>query len=316
MTALERMTIPQLRAALDAAEAEAARRFAAGETTVAELMRREHLGYGPVRELLVRRLGPARYARHCRANCARRPGDPRIWSDAEKQLLRRDYRRRPAAAIAADIGRPVDQVRAAAQRLGLTIPQRIGTPAFEAFLRERSAAGWSDTEIGAAWGGVCRHAVTGLRARLGLASNAYSPHVRAKIRQATREQCRREGVANLAELKAKRFRQAARRCGWPEDLRPRSVQILNALWDRGPMTRRQIADAIGMRWKGSRASLSSNDPEGSYLAHLQARGLVVRLGRFAQSRSAAGRGSRCYVYSLPPWIERSVPDARTTAASS
>jgi hypothetical protein len=77
--------------------------------------------------------------------------------------------------------------------------------------------------------------------------------------------------------------------------------MLNAMWDNGPMTRRELADAIGMPWKGSRKSLVSNDPEGSYLAHLIARGLVVSLGRIKKGK---GRGHSCQVYSLPLWIER------------
>jgi hypothetical protein len=59
------------------------------------------------------------------------------------------------------------------------------------------------------------------------------------------------------------------------------VQILDALAERGPMTKAQIAEAIGMPWRGrpSRRILKSRDQEGSYLAHLVKRGLVIQLGR-------------------------------------
>ncbi len=178
--------------------------------------------------------------------------------------------------------------------------QRIKAPGFVAFFRARHAAGWSDSEIAAAFG-ADRHAVSGLRRRLGLPSNARSGRVRKKIADAMRQQCRREGVKNLAALRVKVFSQRARAAGWPEDLRPRAVQMLNLLWERGPQTRRQIAEAISMPWRGSRKSLVSNDPEGSYLAHLMRRGLVVSLGRVVKG---AGRGRSVHLYSLPLSIER------------
>ena len=116
------------------------------------------------------------------------------------------------------------------------------------------------------------------------------------------------GLPNLAALRAAVFRDRARASGWPEDLRPRAVQILNALWDRGPMTRTEIALAIGLRinYGGPheiRKILKSNDAEGSYLAHLLARGLLVDLGRVG-TVVGQGRGRSVHVYSLPLTIER------------
>jgi hypothetical protein len=67
------------------------------------------------------------------------------------------------------------------------------------------------------------------------------------------------------------------------------------------MTRPQIAEAVGMPWKGSRASLRSNDPEGSYLAHLIARGLVVDLGRLVKE---GGQGRNRHLYSLAIDVEK------------
>ena len=112
-----------------------------------------------------------------------------------------------------------------------------------------------------------------------------------------------------SELGCDRHRvgQLRRGLGLPSDLRPRAVAILNALYDRGPMTRRELADVIGMPWKGSRKSLASNDPEGSYLAHLAARGLVraVKRGNRVTGR---GRGHSTNVYMIPLTIKRGDPN--------
>jgi DNA-binding IclR family transcriptional regulator len=95
------------------------------------------------------------------------------------------------------------------------------------------------------------------------------------------------------------YKAFAKESGWPDDLRPRAVQILNLLASHGmPLTRKQIAEKIGMPWKGSRKSLHSNDKEGSYLANLQARGLVIKLGKIANTN--CGRGSGVSLYTLGP----------------
>ena len=306
----EGMTLPELRRRLDEAEADLARRFLAG-ASLADLRTAERISYATMRGILERRIGRERYRAACLRNMREATFEgalkrgARPWTRAEETLLRRAYRRRTGRSIAAELGRPVHAVRQKASALGLAVPQRFRQPGFIAFLRARNAAGWSDTEIAAGWG-CDRHAVTRARRRLGLPSNAHSERVRAKIRQAAAAQCRREGVANLGALRREIYRRRARAAGWPEDLRWRSVQMLNALWDHGPMTRRQFAEAIGMPWKGSRASLSSNDPEGSYLAHLMARGLVVTLGPIFPSRSAHGTPTRVHVYSLPLGIQRSI----------
>jgi len=150
---------------------------------------------------------------------------------------------------------------------------------------------------------VERHTVGNWRKRLGLPANTLSVHRRELIREKSAEQLRAAGLTTLAELRAPTFRQRALASGGPADLRPRAVQMLNALWDRGPMTRRELADVLGMPWKGSRKSLVSNDPEGSYLAHLTRRGLVVNLGRVVRG---TGSGHSACLYALAFDIERGV----------
>jgi len=223
-----------------------------------------------------------------------------VWTDEETAFLRPHYHKTPARLIAAHLGLTERKVYAKAWRIGLCISQRIKAPGFVEYFKRKHAEGWTDSEIARAKR-VDRHGVTSLRKRLNLPSNAFSQRRRDQVRQKTKEQLAKAGVSSLGKLRTQVYRQRAREAGWPEDLRFRAVQILNLLWDQGPQTRKQIAAAIGMPWKGSRKSLVSDDPEGSYLAHLMARGLVVSLGRIAKGK---GQGHSCCVYSLPLTIER------------
>lgn len=235
--------------------------------------------------------------------------EPRFRPEDEDQILLDLYGDIPARSLAKHMRRSVGFVYRRAAALGLSESRPNHGPEFDGFIRAKHELGWSDSEIADAWSDrigrpVDRHTVSEHRRKFGLPSNALSEHRRQLVRQKTEEQLREAGVETLAELRAKVFRERARAAGWPEDLRPRAVQILNALWDKGPRTRRQLADDLGMPWKGSRKSLVSNDPEGSYLAHLVNRGLVVRLKR-AKPVTGQGRGKSVDVYSLPLNIVRS-----------
>ena len=121
---------------------------------------------------------------------------------------------------------------------------------------------------------------------------------RLKTAEATRRQYEGMGIPSLSQLRLDCWARRARELGWPDDLGPRHLQILHHLYHTGPMTRREIAAAIGTPWKGSRKSLVSNDPEGLYLAHLMNRGLVVSLGRLRKF-PGKGKGSSLQVYSIP-----------------
>lgn len=184
----------------------------------------------------------------------------------------------------------------------------------ESFIRLKHAEGWSDAEIARVT--MCdRHRIGELRRGLRLPSNKDNERHRNRVRRKTERQLEREGVPTLAALRSKVFHERARAAGWPDDLRPRAVQILNVLWEKGPRTRRQLCDDIGMPWKGSRKSLVSNDPEGSYLAHLVARGLVVILPR-AHRVTGKGRGRSQNLYSLPLFIQRGPIDEESHAKTA
>jgi len=164
--------------------------------------------------------------------------------------------------------------------------------------RDWHALGWTDGDIAQATG-LCRRHISFLRKSIGLASNAMSDKRREAVRQKTAEQLASCGCRSIGELRAKRFQAFAVSLGWPADLRVRGVQIVELLLREPALNRRQISDMIGMPWKGSRKSLVSNDPEGSYLANLMTRGLVIRSPRVYVSketgkRKGVGKGVRYY----------------------
>lgn len=229
---------------------------------------------------------------------------PRTWNAAEDRLIRELYGKIITRDLARKIGKTESGVYVAAKRLGLTrsVPRLEKRPGFVATLRARHAEGWSDAEIAELLSSD-RHDVGRLRRRLGLGVNTFSRHRRDRVRAKTEEQCRAAGVSSLGAIRAQVLAARSKAHGWPEGPRWRAVQILNALWERGPMTRQEIAAAVGMPWKGSKKSLVSNDPEGCYLGHLLKLGLVMRLG----NRAALGcdYAHSVNVYSIPLWgVER------------
>jgi hypothetical protein len=230
------------------------------------------------------------------------------WTDHECGVIREKFRKVPAPEIGRELGRSKTDIYRKARLLGLCVPQRFREPDMIAFIREKNAAGWSDGEI-ARSRGIDRHAVAHVRRELRLPCNARSEHVRAKVAQKTREQLAAAGLPSIGHLRVEAFKKFARDSGWPEDLQNREVQILNLMWDRGPMTRREISDGIGMPWKGIRNSLMGNRKGGSLLATLVRRGLVVNLGRVAKhpdcgKGNRAGQGRSVCIYSLSPTIQR------------
>ena len=226
----------------------------------------------------------------------------RFWTDEEIGELRRLFGTMTAADIGKRINRSPSSIHYMAEKLGIATKKRNTRPQVEEAIRRRHPQGWSDQEIADELG-FHRKWVQEIRCQMGLPANTFSEHRLKKIARKTREQVARAGFKSLAEVRAKAFRDYAKACGWPDDLRPRAVQILNALWEHGPMTRREITEAVGMPWKGSRKSLVSNDPGGSYLAYLQRRGLVVVLPR-ARQVLGQGKGRSQHIYMLSPTIQR------------
>lgn len=217
----------------------------------------------------------------------------RPWTEDGPRLRRWAAEGVPYTEIARRLERPVGQVYGYVDRSGLQRRRRCpATPEVLGVLAAVMEAGRCD-RCAADAAGCERHTAARRRSLWGMPPNPGNgcPCVRGRAREQMRGQLARgEHPRVVGHARYAR--------GWPEDLRHRAVQILDLLYARGPMTRREIAEALGMPWKGSSKSLVSNDPEGTYLAHLQARGLVVRLGRRQQ-------GTRYeHVYATPLWVER------------
>ncbi len=161
------------------------------------------------------------------------------------------------------------------------------------------AKGWSDSEVADAIG-IPRRAVGSYRERLNLPANGRNERYRKRVAENTKRQLKAAGVSSLAEIKALEVAKLAKALGWPEHLSLRSIQIAESLYQRGPMTRKQIANAIGIEWRGSRKTFSGRMPGGSCLAELQRSGLVVRL---QSAITHGGKGNHEDVYFLGLEIE-------------
>lgn len=222
-----------------------------------------------------------------------------LWTSTEVAFLRANYGRRPVEDIACKLGREVRKVYAAAARLGLTKRVEPISRADRATIRRLAKAGICNRCIGRELGRA-RCTIRRQRRKLGfpdLEGKATQPTCErciAKVRANTKKQCRDAGVKSLADIRALAYREFARENGWPEQLRPREVQILNALAARGvPMTRLEIAEAIGMRTdrmgaNGTLALLVGNGDGGTHTATLLRLGLLGVLKR--ASPGAPGKG--------------------------
>lgn len=221
----------------------------------------------------------------------------RAWTEREIEVVRAEWGRFTAAEIGAPLERSASQVYLLVRRLGLAKRVRTSEERAELaqLIRRRHAEGWSDSEI-AREAGCSREWAGEVRLGLGLPSNKDNERHRRRVAQKTREQLATAGLSSLAELRLERWRAYARESGWPDDLGPRYVQILNLLHQHGPQTKRQLSDRMGLVWKGCRSSLTSNDPSGSYLGYLTKRGLVVNLGRCVYN---GRQGANTALYSLP-----------------
>jgi hypothetical protein len=240
------------------------------------------------------------------------------WTPAEEARLRELAHTMPWREVAAAMGLSLTTIWPRACKLKLTkglkgpIYKQLG---LTAFLKEEHAAGWCDTEIAAEWNRrhpqvpISRSCISERRRNLGLPDNLLHQRRRRRVANKTREQLRNAGLKSLAEVRAKAFADFAAKQGWTGfKLRPRAVQVLNVLYDRGPHTRRQICEVLGLRWKSARHNgLSANggrkhpDRRGTYLSELVEAGLVVRLDRAVRTGRPGGNVS---LYAVAPDVKR------------
>lgn len=232
----------------------------------------------------------------------------RFWTNRECAFATEHKGKLTAAQIAKRLHRSSKSVEMFFFVRGLTAKRVNRGERFVRFILVRHAKGWSDAEIAAEWNArrpkqrCSRERLSEVRRdKLGLSHNAYSEHRRKKVAARTREQLREAGLVSIGHLRREAFARWCKDQGWPQLTRPRAAQIMNVLYERGPRTRKQIAAAIGMPWKGSRKSLVSNDPGGSYLAYLARIGLVVRLPKLNKGR---GKGTSTNLYAVSPHVRR------------
>ena len=139
----------------------------------------------------------------------------RPWTSKEDAIIRRHYKKKSVAWIAQRVDRTDRSVYQRAKTLGLCDQRN------QSEINDRKSQivlllsqGLSDSEV-ANQVGMDRRALTEMRNRMGIEANGRNHRYRQRVSQKTREQCRRAGVANLAAIRAKRFRQFVDTLGWP-----------------------------------------------------------------------------------------------------
>jgi len=274
---------------------------------------RRHYATANLREL-ADRLGRTYVAMRCRANkIGLKTHRKQAWTEAEKAFLRANYGpgKMTARQCAEALGRTLAMVFNRVFILRLNWHHRtVIDAAFLRRVKRLHASGLTDAEI-ARKVGCERHVLNRVRQQLGLAVNAEG--VRRIHRANNARQRITLGIKNPVELWLRAHQRYAREHGWPEDLGPRAVQILDALYALGPRTRLQLAVDIGLprarRGELDRISLNQmfmdNGAVGrganSYFGTLAAMGLVCVIGGVANPNGPAfGKGSakKLSIYSL------------------
>ena len=223
----------------------------------------------------------------------------------EIALVRSLYPAANAVQIAKRIhgtGRAVSSIRNLIFRLRLRKWPRIAKTVKDS-VRRLHRQDFTDTQIAKRLM-LDRRSVTRIRSQvLGLSANQEAIHA-AKVRGLATQR-RTLGINNSGELRSLSFCRFAKDNGWPEDLKPREVQILNLLAAAGiPLTNLEIADKIGMRTdiiggNGSLSLLKCRGPGGTYAARLCQRGLVSVLKKKATVHGE-GKGRSRDLYQLGP----------------
>lgn len=234
----------------------------------------------------------------------------RLWTQSELTIVReRTAAGETAAQLAARLGKSLSSIYQCRRKLGLHKPLRHTSALLDPFIRELHARELCDPEIVAEWtrlqgatlGPISREWVSERRRAMGLPSNALSLRRRALIGQKTREQLAAAGLRSMADLRIAAHRKLAIDSGWPADLRLRETQILNLIWERGPLTKREICEALNMPFRGARNTLRGNDKGGTYMATLMRRGLLIKFRRAVRT---GRRGGNVDLYSLSLDVQR------------
>ena len=227
------------------------------------------------------------------------------WTKNELAFLRNHCRQMPTQALAEELERTPKAVGLKKFELGLTRPSPRFSDADKLRMRELAAKGWCNRCIGR---DIKHHRkeVRKWRIRLGIPpitarGMTDCPVCKERTRRTTQEQCRKAGVKSLAEIKQLVVAKFAVEHGWPADLPPRCVQILELLAVHGAMKRRDLWEAMGRTWIRSRKAFNGSNKllGGNYVTHLMHKGLVASLGRPVRSVPVR-RGASVALYTLTP----------------
>ena len=225
----------------------------------------------------------------------------RAWTNDEIEFVKENYLKIPAKEIANRLNRSLRAIyqRAKAEGLSQDLPRL--TPEIETQIRRLHAQGKTDRAIADELG-VNGRTMCDWRNRLGLPISDVGVQ-EAQLR-GIQNQRKTLGIESSGQLRSLAFRRFASDNGWPESLRPREVQILNVLADRGvPMTRLELAEVIGMRTDrmigGKLQLLIGNGPGGTYTASLMRQGFLRVIKRGSHS-PGQGRGKSRHLYFLGP----------------
>lgn len=135
-------------------------------------------------------------------------------------------------------------------------------------IEELNRQGWSDREIAKRLS-CSANRVRTWRIKLGLPSNAHNERHSGKAWASRSKQLKKDGASNLSEFIQLSRRVRAAALGWPTDLGPREVKILELLDTAGPKSKNEILNAMGLKHLRSGGNRSR-----SYLRSLIQAGLV------------------------------------------
>ncbi len=232
----------------------------------------------------------------------RMPSDYRDWTEEERDVLRREYKKTTTIPeLAAKLNRTEKAVYQQAKALGLCASVPRLTEEFFDKLRDLNVAGKSDQEISVI---LKRQRSEISRIRRGLKIPVSKAGIHRSQLRGVESQRKTLGIRHGGDLRRLAYQRFAESRGWPPDTKPREVQILEALAVAGrPMTVREISDAIGMKPKlhasGTRYVYLTgcNNQGGTYTGSLVRKGLVLRLRKKMKMTGSRGASQDLYVLS-------------------
>lgn len=233
----------------------------------------------------------------------------RRWTPEQDDTLRRMYPTHTAAQIGEALGVPVWRVVNRVGVLGL-VKYPHHPPEVVERVRALNAAGKCDREIHLEMADVFKPGLAGFYQVKSVRRQHGLPYVKDRDakRRSVESQRKALGVRHGGDLRKYGHRRFAERNGWPEDLPPRCVQILNVLCERGPLTALQLAEAIGTATDkrnsvhGGRrlltCSAASCGGHGTYTGLLKARGLIQAVRKSFGPGGGQGRHETTYSVTL------------------